>query len=186
MSAFSPVGDWAPLIGRTDVLILDTETTGLGERAEVLEVAVIDTTGAVRFQSLALPVGRIPSEASNVNGLTRSVLKAKGAPSWPVVHKRLLAALQGASVVLAWNAPYDKRILAQTAQRHGLEFPTRLTWRDVLEEYRGLRRGGSSNALQAVAKREGVTIKGAGHRALVDCLAVLAIIEAMARRPISD
>ena len=45
---------WAALLDRTDVLILDTETTGLGGRAEVIEVAMIDTTGTVRFEALSI------------------------------------------------------------------------------------------------------------------------------------
>ena len=46
---------WHTLLNRHDVLIVDTETTGLDERAEVIDVAVIDTTGAVRFDAVSMP-----------------------------------------------------------------------------------------------------------------------------------
>ena len=45
----STIVPWDELVEREDVLILDTETTGSGERAEIIEIALIDTTrqGAV-------------------------------------------------------------------------------------------------------------------------------------------
>ena len=48
-SRASPLEQWAIWLDRPDVLIIDTETTGLGNKAEVIEVAVLDTTGAIRF-----------------------------------------------------------------------------------------------------------------------------------------
>ena len=111
---------WAPWLDRPDVLIVDTETTGLGNRAEVIEVAAIDTTGAIRYEAMSLPVGRISAGAARVHGLSRRKLKAGGARPWPEVHAELAAVLSGAAVVFAWNAGFDRRLLSQTAERHGL------------------------------------------------------------------
>ena len=63
------------LLNRQDVLILDTETTGLGKAAEVVEIAIVDTTGATRLNTVVMPVGRINSEASDIHGLTRKKLR---------------------------------------------------------------------------------------------------------------
>ena len=41
---------WSTLLDREDVLILDTETTGLKPHHEVVEVAVINTRGGSPFQ----------------------------------------------------------------------------------------------------------------------------------------
>ena len=46
-----------PLLNRTDVLVVDVETTGFGDRAEVLAVAVIDTTGRVLLDTVSMPQG---------------------------------------------------------------------------------------------------------------------------------
>ena len=42
-----------------------------------------------------------------------------------------------ASVVLAWNADFDQRMLHQTAKRYGLELPI-IEWYDLLGAYRSL------------------------------------------------
>ncbi len=36
---------WSALLDREDVLIVDTETIGISNQSEVIEVAVLDTTG---------------------------------------------------------------------------------------------------------------------------------------------
>ena len=55
------------LLNREDVLILDTETTGLNENAEI--VAIVDTTGTTRYSAPIMPKGRIPS--ADIHGLTQ-------------------------------------------------------------------------------------------------------------------
>ena len=166
--------NWRALLDRDDVLIVDTETTGLGRRAEILEIAIIDTTGTVRFESLSLPQGRIPSEASDLHRLTRLVLRSKGAKPWPDIHGAVVDALKDAAVVLAWNAPFDARMLSQTASRYGLSVRS-VPWRDALADYRRLRPGGR-HSLRVAGKREGVAVEGPVHRALLDCRTVLAIM----------
>ena len=174
-------GEWRALLDRPDVLIVDTETTGFGARAEVVEVAVLDTTGAVRFEALSLPEGRIPKAASDIHGLTRDRLKQSGAHPWPEVHGDLVAALDGAALVLAWNAEFDRRLLAQTADRHGLTLP-RLAWRDALADYRaltGAASGKGQHTLTRTVEREGAKVDGPAHRAAGDCRAVLAVMRAV-------
>ena len=174
--------DWRAWLDRPDVLIVDTETNGLGNRAEVVEVAVLDTTGAVRYQSLSLPVGRIPRAVVDIHGLSRKRLKAEGARPWPEVHAEFVAVLDGAAVVLAWNADFDRRLLAQTADRHGLTLP-RVPWHDLLADYRamtGEQPGKGRHTLAAVVRRTGAMVDGPAHRAASDCRAVLAVMRAMA------
>ena len=96
------------LLDRKDVLVIDTETTGLDRRSEVLEVAVIDTTGRVLLDTVSLPQGRIPRDASDVHGLTRARLRTMGARPWPAVHAELALLLEDASSVIAWNAEFDR------------------------------------------------------------------------------
>ena len=54
--------EWSELLDRQDVLIFDTETTGNGERAELLEIAVIDTTGRVRYNAPRASLGAHSSQ----------------------------------------------------------------------------------------------------------------------------
>ena len=171
------IREWRSLLDRSDVLIVDTETTGLGNRAEVVEVAALDTTGAVRFEALSMPQGSIPGDASGIHGLTRAKLKREGAKAWPEIHDEVVELLKPAYRVVAYNAKFDIRLLYQTAERHGLRMPRKL-WFDVLEDYQALRRGGRHRLIDAV-RREGVKIEGKAHRALYDCRCVLAVMRAV-------
>ena len=177
---------WLPLVDREDVLVLDTETTGIGSSAEVINLAVVDTTGTVRLDTLIMPNDNIPAEASAVHGLTRRMLQRAGAPRWPAVHGRLADALAGASVVLIYNAEFDTRVLRQTAARHGqLELPEFRT-RCVMLEYAKYRnvpgRYGDAkwHKLLEAAAYEGVPTGGA-HRALADAQITLGLVRAVAR-----
>jgi len=150
----------------------------LGDRAEVLEVAVIDTTGAVRFNRLSLPQARISSKASAVHGLTRKELKRQCAPQWPEIHGELQDVIKGARIVLGWNLPFDLRLLRQTAERYDLKWTVKgVAGRDLLADYRALRPSGRHRLLDAI-DREGAQVYGDSHRAMADCQAVLAVIRA--------
>ena len=178
--------DWRGLMGRPDVFIVDTETTGLWGEAEVIEAVAIDTTGALRFAAVSMPEGPVKWRATRVHGMTRVTLRKAGAAPWPAVQAQLLPVLKEASAILAWNAEFDSRMLAQTAKRHGLKWP-RLPWRDLLPEYRAIRGeqpAKGRHKLQAVAEREAAIIDGPQHRGEADCRRVLAVMAAVAGLPV--
>ncbi len=166
------------LLDRDDVLLVDTETTGLGETAEVIEIAAIDTLGNLRLSVLSMPEGRISSGASKVNGLTRRKLESEGAKPWPEIHEKVKSELESASVVLAWNAPFDVRMLNQTIERHELS-DIQVEIADLLPAYRRFRPDGRHRLVDAV-KREGAKWSGDGHRAEADCRAMLAVLREIA------
>lgn len=84
-----------------DPLILDTETTGLGDDAEVIEVSVIDARGEVLLDTLVRPSGQIPAEASAIHGITDADVAT--APTWAEVHERLVELVAG-RMVIAYGA----------------------------------------------------------------------------------
>lgn len=172
--------EWKSLLDRRDVLIVDTETTGLDGTAEIIEIAMLDTTGEPRFEALALPEGCVQASAAAVHGLTREALEAGGARPWPEIHGAVVARLHEACYVLAWNASFDRRMLERTAKRHGLPLP-RCTWVDLLADYRAMRKGRGRNRLEQAAAREGVTA-GTAHRAMGDCRTALAVMRAVVER----
>ena len=169
--------DLPALLGREDVLVLDTETTGLGRNAEVIEVVAIDTTGAVRASALSFPFGPISRGSRAVHGLNAEALHAMGARPWPEVHPALVPVLREAKHVLAWRADFDARVLEQTAAFHNLALPP-VRWADVRPAYADAR---GRHSLAGAMRREGLAWEGRHHRAEADCRAVLAVMRAIAR-----
>jgi len=98
---------------------LDTETTGLDEGAEIIEIAVVDTDGTPLLNSLVRPQQPIPWEATQVHGLTDAHLR--NAPTWAELWPRVVQVLRD-RLVLIYNAEYDVRLMEQTSRRYGIPF----------------------------------------------------------------
>ena len=171
---------WDELVEREDVLILDTETTGRGQRAEIIEIAVIDTTGKVRFQSLCKPENPIPITAMRVHKITDRMVA--DAMTWPDIHKIVKKLFKKAEYVLAWNADFDVRMLRQTAERYELEWKSKFKLHDLLRDYKKLRSDRLGHSLQEACDHEGVPRnESKAHRALADCHDVLEVMRAYVR-----
>mgnify|MGYP000903920691 CR=1 FL=1 len=97
-------------------LFLDTETTGLGDNAEALEIGLTDTAGRVVFETRLNPTVAIESQAAAVHGIDEPALN--GEPSWPGIAQQLRHAI-GWRPLIIFNAAFDTRILKQTAAAHG-------------------------------------------------------------------
>lgn len=188
---------WASLLNRQDVLILDTETTGVSNWSEVVEIALIDTCGRAIYDRLVLPQGQIPRAASNVHGLTRKHLEEFGAKPWPDHHAPVVAALRRASVLLAYNMRFDLRLIDQTVQRCNVltDMPSgasqpRLAARCVMLEYAAWRKVPHEwrkghwklHSLQAACSQEVAGWMRQDHRAIADCHMTLALMRAVAKR----
>ena len=173
-----PAREWKQLLDRDDVLILDTETTGLSKAAQIVEIALLDTRGVVRINSLVMPAGRRRMGASRIHGLTYRQLVEGGARPWCAVAPEVATALQAANIVLAWNSDFDVRMLRQTDKRYGLSptLPASLRVRCAMLDYHGDR-----ISLVGAVMDEGVA-EGTAHRALGDCQLVLAVMRAVVRR----
>ena len=180
--------NWSALLDRSDVLILDTETTGLGNRAEVVEVALIDTRGHVRLERPIMPIGRISKQASQIHGLTRARLRELGAQPWPSVVPEYEALLRTTDTVLVWNAEFDARLISQTVQKHvekgtavidalSPDF-TQIRAHCLMTEYAALD-GRERISLEEAAETEGARPSEPKHRAANDALTVLAVMRAV-------
>lgn len=164
-----------------DPLVLDTETTGLDDQAEIIEISVIDARGQVLLDTLVRPSGSIPAEASAIHGITDADVGT--APTWAEIHPRL-AELVAGRLVIAYGADFDMRLIEQTAARHGLAWTRPETgcamrlyaqhngeWSDRRGTWRWLKLGVAVEAC-------GIDVDGA-HRALADCRMTLGVIRAM-------
>ena len=167
--------------------ILDTETTGLDDKAEIVEISIIDQLGNVVFDSLVKPQQPIPAEATAIHGITNDMVAT--APSWADIHDELCRLISSKPLVI-YNADYDMRLMAQTAALYGLKPVTADAgvhcamlayaefygdWNDYKGSYRWQR-------LTNAAKQQGVVIDGVAHRALADVKMTLGVVKAMAQQ----
>ena len=173
-----------------NALILDTETTGLDDAAEVVELAVIDCAGTVLLDTLVRPSGPVPAEAAAIHGITDAMLA--DAPTWSEIHARFCDLVEGRQVVI-YSREFDVRVINQTARRYGLQAPQGFdlvldpgSIHCAMQAYAEFRGEWSAEKgryqwqkLSAAAEQQGVTVTNA-HRALGDCLMTLGVVRAMA------
>lgn len=148
-------------------VILDTETTGLDDGAEIIEVAVIDAEGRVLFDSLVQPRSPIPEEVTGIHGITNEMVR--DAPTWPAVLRKLEPLLKE-RLILIYNAAFDTRLINQTCALWGIQ-ELQLHAECVMEAFRLLQ--GETHWI-SLASATGEEIE---HRALNDCQAVLHLIQ---------
>lgn len=92
----------------SDVIVLDTETTGLSpnDGAEILQLSIINQDGAVLFDEYFKPVfAKSWGDAMAINHISPDDVADK-----PTIYERLhviLPILQGAKLVVGYNTPFD-------------------------------------------------------------------------------
>jgi DNA polymerase III subunit epsilon len=167
---------WArSLLLKGDFVVLDSETTGLGNPIDFVEVGVLSSRGESLFDSLIKPSCRVEPGASRVHGHTRESLS--GERCFVEVYPNLLDVMW-AKRVIVYNASYDRRVwdaavgrLGARAALAGELAPWECAMR-AFAAYVGQRskRGGYKNQ----------KLVGADHTALGDARATLRLIERMA------
>lgn len=107
---------------KKDIVILDTETTGLGNDDEIVEISIIDKNENILLDTLVRPTIPIPYDAYSVHGIND--LDVMDTPRYPEIHKEIINTVKDKTVVI-YNASYDFRILEQTSLKYDLENPLR-------------------------------------------------------------
>lgn len=171
----------------------DVESTGLGPQAEVVEIALVQIcTGVKLFESRVKPTrARMEEEAQRITGITDAMLKS--APSWLDIEEELLAII-GNSMLVAWSGerpgdrPFDSRLCAQSHEAAGLGkadlFFMQTT--NIKPHHRAYRQVAYGNRLHSNVRGgldralliEGLEYEGRSHGALVDSMAVAAVVKA--------
>jgi len=108
------------------LVVVDVETTGwLPVQAEITEIGAVRLSGGHRtgeFSSLVRPVGPIPSDITQLTGITDEMVSRA-----PMAHAVLSAfqAFAGDCVLVAHNAPFDLGFLAAACAADGIAWPAR-------------------------------------------------------------
>jgi len=174
---------WArQVVEKRETLLLDTETTGLGDQDEVIQLAIVDMQSNVLLHTLVRPTVPVGTEARAIHGITDEVLAQ--APSFAHLYETI-AVLLGNRAVLAYNADFDRRILTQTCAKYGLPPFEVAVWDCVMERYasfwgeRAKAGYDKPQSLSTACMQQGIEVHG-HHDALQDCLLTLALIKAVA------
>ena len=111
-------------IATAEFMVVDTETNGLaGERCEMTEVGAVLVGGGElhdRWSSLCRTSAPLKRGIQRLTGISQAMVDS--APSLEEVLPPLRRRLQN-RIMVAHNAPFDRRVLRQAFHRIGLEWP---------------------------------------------------------------
>jgi DNA polymerase-3 subunit epsilon len=181
---------WAQTILAADDawMIVDTETTGTHNEADIIEFAAVTPSGKVLADCLIRPSHPIPPFITELTGITNAMVAH--APRFPFAYAETLRPYLSTRGILAYNAPFDIRMLRQNVQRH-----CRRAWEPVdsaclmraYGKWRGERYpAGHGWAGRVMVHTLAVACTHLGiphdhaHRALDDCLVTAKLLQAMA------
>ena len=169
---------------KKNIVVLDTETTGLGPGAEIIEISCVGRDGEILLDTMVQPRGPIEPEAQEVNGIRQQDLA-----DWPpmeIVMDRLEPVLAAADVIASYNLAFDHRLLQQSvgAAYHLPRGADRLCimetyaayqgeWDDWFDNYRWHR-------LATAMENCGARPQGLPHGSLQNALGALTVLRHMA------
>jgi DNA polymerase III subunit epsilon len=159
-------------------VVVDTETTGTDPAVDkVIELAVVafeycyatGTVGRVlgSYDGLEDPGLPIPPSSTAIHGITDAMVAGKKIDDAAVARL-----LDGVGIVIAHNAGFDRKFLEPRLPVFA-SLPWGCSWREIPWSEAGI----ESSKLEYLAYRSGFFYEG--HRAEIDCLALLEVL----RRP---
>lgn len=173
----------------SDFVVIDTETTGLGADAEIVEISIINPDGTDLFTSLVRPIRPIPADVVAIHGITNGMVC--NAPSWKDIHDCVMHLFSGRRVAI-YNSEYDLRMIRQCSQFAGCHLPAHLERQSkcvmqIYSKYVGEWSHKYGNwkwhKLSQAARDCGVSSSGA-HRALADTRMALGVLKHVAQQEI--
>lgn len=173
---------------KSDFVIMDTETTGLGTDAEIVEISIIDRDGTDLFTSLVRPINPIPPDVVAIHGITNQMVQH--APTWADVHDCVMHLFSNRKIAI-YNSEYDIRMLRQCSQAAGCRLPDlERQARCVMQIYSKFRGEWSDkhgnwkwHKLSQAARDCGIDVQNA-HRALADTRMTLGVLRHVAAQEI--
>lgn len=163
-------------------VFLDTETTGLGSGAEIIDVAVVDVQGRVLVDTMIAPLAPIPPETTRIHGLADADVAS--APRWPEVYPVLSALLRDRTIVV-YNAEFDRRMIEISCAAHGL-IAEQCDWHCAMQSYAiyaGERSSHHRSKFRLFKLGDALAtfeLPAGNHRALGDAMACRSLVLALA------
>lgn len=191
-----PALDYGQML-KDGLIILDTETTGLGDDDEIVEIAIINQDGDVLIDTLVKPSRPVPDDVVKIHGISNAMLE--DAPGWGVVAPLIAReVIPTCPHIVIWNKEFDIRLIEQTDRIHLPEVATLLgpffltthnsthcAQIDYMQRYGQRKPDGTLKRQSLAAACEQLDIMydwGLAHRALYDCQLTLKVIKALAAK----
>jgi len=166
---------WArSLLKREDWVILDTETTGLSQIDEIIQVAIIAPDGSMLLDTLVHPKQPVSAAAIAVHGITNATLEES--PTFREIYEQFKAVISGKTIVI-YNASFDLRLIKQTLKTHHLP---QIEINPEQVECAMLKYSAWTGEIWSHGNYKWQKLPGGDHTALGDCQATLEIIKKMA------
>lgn len=165
------------LLAHPDLVVLDTETTGLNEADQIVEIAIVDASGAVLLDTLVRPTCEISPGAYELHNLSADALAA--APTWADLWPQVQALLDG-RLVATYNSRFDLRLLLQSCAAHGIHDPVALDPHCLMQLATNHLKSKRWLSLGQACFWLDVTPQPPAHRALGDARTALAVLRAIA------
>lgn len=151
-------------------LILDTETTGLGDADQIVEIAIIDLDGKELLNTRIYTEVPISPEASYINGIKNSDLE--GMPTIKELTPEIQELFKN-KTILIYNKVFDVRMLYQSGFEGEFNSCCMMNlYMDYINSDRWV-------GLQRAMEYEGIDIIQ-DHSAFGDCICVLELIKKIA------
>jgi DNA polymerase III epsilon subunit-like protein len=171
-----------------DPIILDTETTGLDDNDQIIEIAAITVSGQPLLNTLVKANKDSHPIALQTHGISREITDLKGR-EWSDVLADLNAIFE-CHPMCAYNEVFDTRMITQTCKAHKTDQPLHTTQFDIMELanrhfiehtiWCNERSQFKRLSLAKCCEIAGIEFQGNAHRAIVDCHATLDLLKFMA------
>lgn len=169
-------------------VFLDTETTGLGSGAEIIDLAIVDVAGSVLIDTLIAPINPIPPETTKVHGIVDDDVVE--APLWIEIYPAVAELLRARPIVV-YNAAFDRRMIAGCCSKSGFPEEER-DWHCAMLHYArfaGDRSDHHRNKFRFHKLGDALATFGlpaGSHRALADAMACRNLVLALANLELAD
>lgn len=185
------VVQWAKsLLALPQFCILDTETTGIDNNAEIVEIAILDKNNQTLLNQLVKPTEPITKELTGIHGITNE--EVKKSPSFKTVWPKVRKVLKENQPIIVYNSTFDTRLIIQSCQKYGTTPKLdRFKWNCAMEKYSQFFGEWSDywgnwkwqkliSAARWASNYLDCDIHGA-HRALNDCRNTLLVLQALSQ-----
>lgn len=161
---------------KSDPVYLDTETTGLESNDEIIEIAIVNSSGEVIFESFVRPQKPIPASATAINNISNAMVanSPSWAEIWPTIRNLLLDHPIG-----MYNAYFDIRMILQSLVINNIPNITKLNAFDIMKVYSDYMRSDKRFRLEQAGRNLGIVIPNS-HLAADDTLLTRAVFHSIA------